>query len=63
LTGALGVGGLLPTIGEASAYTVIVADRLELIGVNLVINADYAGSEVPVPRGLGPFSQQVRLSK
>jgi hypothetical protein len=63
LTGALGVGGLLPTIGDASAYTVIVANRLELIGVNLVINADYAGSDVPVPRGLGPFSQQVRLSK
>jgi len=32
-------------------------------GVNLVINADYAASDVPVPPGLGPKSTSVRLSK
>jgi Flp pilus assembly protein TadG len=57
------VGELLPTIGEASAYTVIVANRLDLRGVNLVINADYAETDVPVPEGVGPNSQKVRLSR
>jgi hypothetical protein len=58
---AVGAGGALGKIGEASAYTVIVANRLELIGVNLVINANYAGSDVPVPGGVGPNSGAVRL--
>ena len=62
LTGALGLGGLLGVINEASAYTVIVANRLELISINLVINADYAASDVPVPNGVGPNSSKVRLS-
>ncbi len=62
VAGALGAGGVLGVINEASAYTVIVANRLELIGVNLVINADYAASDVPVPGGLGPDSSNVRLS-
>jgi hypothetical protein len=63
VTEAAGAGQLLPTIGEASAYTVIVANRLDLRGVNLVINADYASSEVPVPEGVGPNSRKVRLSR
>jgi hypothetical protein len=58
-----GVNLGLPTIGEASAYTVIVANRLELIGVNLVINADYAATDIPVPDGVGPHSGNVRLSR
>lgn len=50
-------------IGEASTYTIIVANKIELDGVNLVINADYAASDVPVPSGLGPKSNKVRLVK
>jgi len=33
-----------------------------LKGVNLVINADYASSDVPIPAGVGPNSSQVRLA-
>lgn len=53
----------LKIIGAASAYTIIVADKIDLEGVNLVINADYAASDVPVPLGLGPNSTSVRLIK
>jgi len=53
----------LRTIGDASTYTIIVANKIELDGVNLVINADYAASDVPVPSGLGPKSNKVRLVK
>ena len=53
----------LRIIGEASTYTIIVANKIELEGVNLVINADYAASDVPVPPGLGPKSTSVRLSR
>ena len=56
-------GDPLKIIGEASTYTIIVANKIELDGVNLVINADYAASDVPVPPGLGPKSTSVRLSK
>ena len=56
-------GDPLKIIGEASTYTIIVANKIELDGVNLVINADYAASDVPVPLGLGPKSTSVRLSK
>ena len=59
---AAAVGAGLPAIGEASAYTVIVANRLELKGVNLVINADYGGTDVPVPDGVGPNGSAVRLA-
>jgi hypothetical protein len=54
--------GPAETIGEASAYTVIVANKIELKGVNLVINANYASSDVPVPPGVGPNSTHVRLA-
>jgi hypothetical protein len=53
----------LKIIGDASTYTIIVANKIELDGVNLIINADYAASDVPVPPGLGPKSTSVRLSK
>lgn len=55
-------GGPAEDIGEASAYTVIVARRIELKNVNLVINADYASSDVPIPAGVGPNSAKVRLA-
>lgn len=56
-------GNPLKIIGAASAYTIIVANKIELDGVNLMINANYAASDVPVPAGLGPKSTSVRLSK
>ena len=56
-------GAPLEIIAAASTYTVIVASVIELDGVNLVINADYGASDVPVPAGLGPNSAQVQLSK
>jgi hypothetical protein len=49
------------TIGSISAYTIIVADRIDMTSAKLVINADYAASDVPVPSGLGAASGQVRL--
>jgi hypothetical protein len=56
-------GAPLEIIGEASTYTIIVANKIELEGVDLVINADYGASDIPVPPGLGPNSTSVRLSK
>ena len=56
-------GAPLEIIGEASTYTIIVANKIELDGVNLVINADYTASSIPVPFGLGPTSAQVQLSR
>jgi len=56
-------GDPLKIIGAASTYTIIVAHNIQLDGVNLVINADYAASDVPVPEGLGPRSNSVRLIK
>ena len=45
-------------IGKESAYTVIVARKLD-IGkeAELFINADYASTSVPVPEGVGPMGQ------
>jgi len=41
-------------VADQSEYTVIVAKAFELNnGPNLVLQADYASSNVPVPEGLG----------
>ena len=46
----IGVG----KVAEQSAWTVVVARELQLYGsANLVINANYRGSPVPVPKGVG----------
>jgi hypothetical protein len=50
-------------VADASAYTVIVVDRLEIETANLVVNANYASSNVPVPDGLGPNSTSVTLER
>ena len=43
-------------VAEESDYTVLVVNRLDLAdGPNLVLNANYAKSRVPVPDGLGPI--------
>jgi Flp pilus assembly protein TadG len=42
-------------IAQQSAYTIIVARRIELYsGPNLVLNSDYGITDVPVPKGVGP---------
>ena len=50
-------------IGDQSAYTVIVARKLDIgATAELVINADYAATKVPLPAGLGP-TKNLRLIK
>jgi hypothetical protein len=49
-------------IAEKSAYTVIVAKKLEIgDATQMFINSNYAATTVPVPAGLGPQSGPVRL--
>jgi hypothetical protein len=49
-------------VADQSAYTIIVVRRLELsAGPNLIMNADYAKSDVPVPEGVGRVGQTVSL--
>src|SRR4051812_17893770 len=44
-------------VADLSSYTVIVARQVELFdGPNLYLNTNYAGSDVPVPSGVGPIS-------
>jgi hypothetical protein len=50
-------------VADESAYTVIVARQLHIKGANLVVNADYAGTDVPVPDGVGPNSSMIALSR
>ncbi|HEX4198960.1 MAG TPA: TadE/TadG family type IV pilus assembly protein [Caulobacteraceae bacterium] len=61
LTGAIYVPNAILNIqgssktGQASDWTVVAARALQLTGSpNLIINAKYAGSSVPVPTGVGP---------
>ncbi len=40
--------------GQFSDWTAIVSKNIKINdGVELVMNADYAGSDIPVPRGIG----------
>lgn len=49
-------------VGDKSAYTVIIARRLDIgATANLVINANYSSTKVPVPDGVGPNSGQIKL--
>ncbi len=50
-------------VADLSAYTVIVAKEIDVKGVNLVVNSDYGGTDVPVPDGVGPNSRFVRVGK
>jgi Flp pilus assembly protein TadG len=59
--GDLVVSSLLP-VADKSAYTVIVARRLALSGSpTLVLNTDYASTDVPVPEGVGLVGGSIRL--
>ena len=49
-------------VADRSAYTVIVANRVELFeGPNLYLNTNYASTDIPLPKGVGPQSGQVTL--
>ncbi len=50
-------------VAAQSAYTVIVADRIDIRGAELVVNSDYGATDIPVPRGVGPTGGKVTLSK
>lgn len=51
-------------VADKSAYTAIIANRVVLdAGPNLVLNANYASTDVPVPDGIQKLGQSVRLSE
>ena len=51
-------------IAAYSAYTVLVVGQLHLCaGPTLVLNTNYSATDVPVPRGVGPYSAKVSLTK
>ena len=51
-------------IADKSAYTAIVARRIELYaGPNLVLNTDYSATDIPVPDGIVGLGQAVRLTQ
>ncbi|GJD95848.1 TadE/TadG family type IV pilus assembly protein [Methylobacterium iners] len=50
-------------VADQSAYTVIVARQINLYdGPNLMLNARYGSTDVPVPEGVGPSSADTVLS-
>ncbi|MGY2048833.1 pilus assembly protein TadG-related protein [Methylobacterium sp. JK268] len=50
-------------VADQSEYTAIVARRIALAKApNLVVNADYGKSDIPVPKGLGPTSAMPTLT-
>ncbi|WP_342150401.1 pilus assembly protein TadG-related protein [Methylorubrum sp. SB2] len=51
-------------VADMSAYTVVVARQINLYeGPNLYLNANYSGTSVPVPKGVGPVSGRLLLSQ
>lgn len=56
------ISGDKTKVNEAAPWTVIVAKSIEMHGSpNLLIQSNYAGSDVPVPAGVGPMQTNVRL--
>jgi hypothetical protein len=50
-------------VGTTSAWTAIVARKVKITaGSSLILNADYSGSDIPVPDGIGPNSNKIRLA-
>ena len=50
-------------IADRSAYTVLVVQQLDLYdGPNLYLNSDYGATEIPVPKGVGPYGAPVMLT-
>ncbi|KTS17919.1 hypothetical protein NS228_24655 [Methylobacterium indicum] len=62
---SLTVSGYGNRIADQSPWTVVVARSIRTFGsANLMINANYTSSAVPVPSGVGPAKDQpVRLSQ
>ena len=59
--GILSVASVKP-IADQSAYTVIVAKKLQLTGSpSLVLNSNYAATDIPVPTGVGPVGGNTYL--
>ena len=50
-------------IAAQSAYTVLIANRIDLRAANLVVNTDYGLTDVPVPAGLGSDGRATRLER
>lgn len=51
-------------IADRSAYTVVVARRIEVsAGPDLVLNTDYDSTDVPVPDGVGPRQARAFLAE
>jgi Flp pilus assembly protein TadG len=51
-------------VADQSAYTVIVSRKLELTASpNLVMNAMYSSTDVPVPEGVGPNGSAIKLTR
>ena len=51
-------------VADQSAYTVIVAQLINLYeGPNLVLNANYEPTSVPVPKGVGPVNGKILLTQ
>jgi hypothetical protein len=49
-------------VAEASAYTAIIAEQVQLVGRSkLVLNTDYASSFAPPPPGIAHAGEQLRL--
>ena len=58
------VADSLARIGAKSAYTAIVARRVILMdGPDIVLNAKYSDTDVPVPDGIRSAGQPVALVK
>ncbi len=52
----------LKPVADQSAYTAIVARTIKMSGTpTLVLNANYAATDIPVPNGIGPTGGQVFL--
>jgi hypothetical protein len=52
------------SVADQSAWTVVVARSVKVTGsANLVINANYSSSTVPVPVGVGPNAARARLTR
>jgi hypothetical protein len=50
-------------VADRSAYTVLVVHQLDLYeGPNLYLNTDYRASDVPVPKGVGPYGGKIMLT-
>ncbi len=70
-TGVIGVACLSTfvvnanqVVADQSEYTAVVARRIDLSQApRLVINTNYGGTDVPVPKGLGPWSASAALTE